>query len=198
MNIDWTPPEPRPGLLKEWDTFIGPGQTTAEAWLVIVPAILAGIAAPLYAILTGLDWSVAQFIIASLMALDLTGGVVANATTAAKRWYHRKGQGWGQHMAFVAVHVVHIFLIAWLFRDGDWLYLLVFSLYLLAASAVVLWMPLYLQRPVALLIYCVVLLVGIYMFPASPGMEWFIPVFFIKLLVSHLLKEAPYPPGADV
>jgi hypothetical protein len=27
MNINWTPPEPRRGLLGEWDKLIGPGQS---------------------------------------------------------------------------------------------------------------------------------------------------------------------------
>lgn len=30
--------------------------------------------------------------------------------------------------------------------------------------------------------------------PKPPaGLEWFVPVFYLKLLVSHLLKELPFP-----
>ncbi|MBN1666228.1 MAG: hypothetical protein JW862_04045 [Anaerolineales bacterium] len=194
MQISWTPPEPRPGLLGEWDKFVGPGQTPAELWLILAPALLAGLAAPLYALKSGLGWTSFQLVIAGLMALDLTGGVVTNATAAAKRWYHRPGQGWKQHMGFIAVHALHIALVAWLFRGGDWLYFGIYYACLLAASLVITRSPLYLQRPVALLLLVGVLLVNFYGFPPTLGLEWFVPIFFLKLLVSHLLKEAPYRP----
>jgi len=29
-----------------------------------------------------------------------------------------------------------------------------------------------------------------------PGLEWFLPIFHLKLLVSHLIKEAPFRPAA--
>jgi hypothetical protein len=29
-------------------------------------------------------------------------------------------------------------------------------------------------------------------------MEWFVPILFLKLIVAHLLKEAPYRPGAKI
>jgi hypothetical protein len=115
MNIDWTPPQPRNGLAGEWDKFVGPGQTQAELWLILIPSLLAGLAAPLYALHTGLDWTTVQLVVAGVIALDLVGGVVTNATATAKRWYHRPGHGWRQHVGFVAVHAIHIALVAWLF-----------------------------------------------------------------------------------
>ncbi len=193
MQINWIPPEPRRGLAGEWDKFVGPGQTRAELWLILIPSLLAGAALPWYAWRAGLGWTPLQLAVAGLMALDLVGGVITNATATAKRWYHRPGQGWLQHLAFIAVHAVHIALAAWLFRDGDWLYFGVYYAYLLAASLVITRAPLYLQRPVALLLLVGVILLNLYALPSTPGMEWFAPVFFLKLLVSHLLKESPYP-----
>ena len=193
MQINWIPPEPRRGLLGEWDKFVGPGQTTAELWLILVSSLLAGLAAPLYALHIGLSWTAVQLVVAGLMALDLIGGVVTNATATAKRWYHRPGQGWPQHMGFVAVHAVHIALVAWLFRGGDWLYFGAYYTYLLAASLVITRVRLYLQRPVALLLLIGVLVLNIYGLPPTAGLEWFAPIFFLKLLVSHLVKESPYP-----
>jgi hypothetical protein len=192
MQINWSPPEPRRGLAGEWDKFVGPGQTRAELWLILIPALLAGLAAPLYAHWVGLGWTHIQLVIAGLLALDLAGGVVTNATASAKRWYHRPGQGWRQHMAFIAVHALHLTLVAWLFRAGDWLYFVIYYAYLLVASLVILKVRLYLQRPLALLSFAGVLLIHTYSLPPTPGMEWFVPVFFLKLLVSHLVKEAPY------
>jgi hypothetical protein len=193
MNIDWIPLKPRPGLPGEWDKFVGPGQTRTEFWLILVPALLAGLTAPLYALQAGLGWTPIQLIVAGVMAFDLVGGVATNATASAKRWYHRPGQGWLQHLEFVAVHALHIFLVAWLFRGGDWFYFFIYYAYLLAASLMITRVQLYLQRPVALLLLVGVLLLNIYGIMPSAGLEWFVPVFFMKLLVSHLIKEVPYP-----
>ena len=192
MSIDWSYPEPRKGLIGEWDKFIGPGATRAELWLELGSALVAGVALVAYALVQDLGWSGWQLLVAGLLALDLMGGVVTNATTAAKRWYHREGQGLPQHIGFVAVHVVHLFLVAWLFRGMDWTFLLVMYGYLLVASFVILRVPLYLQRPVALLWLCGVVAINHYVFAPVAGLEWFLPVFFLKLLVSHLLREAPY------
>lgn len=54
-------------------------------------------------------------------------------------------------------------------------------------------MPLYLQRAVARLLFVGALLLNIYGLPPTAGLEWFVPVFFLKLIVSYLPKEAPYP-----
>lgn len=91
MNVNWDPPAPRRGLAGEWDKFVGPGQIRAELWLIIIPSLLAGLGLPLYAIWLGLGWTTAQLVVAGLMAFDLTGGVVTNATSTAKRWYPRPG-----------------------------------------------------------------------------------------------------------
>jgi hypothetical protein len=192
MNPDWTPPRPRPGLAGEWDKFVGPGQTRSEFWLSLIPAVLAGLAAPLYAVYTGLSWTTIQLIVVGVMAFDLVGGVVTNATSAAKRWYHRPGLGWLQHLEFVAVHAVHIFLITWLFRQGDWLFFGVYYAYLLTSSLIITRAKLGLQRPVALLLYACVLLLNFYVVLPTAGLEWFVPIFFLKLLVSHLIKETPF------
>lgn len=193
MQINWLPPVPRRGLAGEWDKFVGPGQTRAEFWLILVPSLLAGLAAPLFALCSGLGWSVWQLVVAGFLALDLVGGVVTNATATAKRWYHRPGQGWLQHLGFVALHGVHLALVVWLFRDGDWVYFNVYYLYLLVASLSIIQVRLYLQRPLALLLLVGAILINYYGLPPAQGLEWFVPIFFLKLLVSHLLKEAPYP-----
>jgi hypothetical protein len=32
----------------------------------------------------------------------------------------------------------------------------------------------------------------------TPGLEWVVPFLFLKLLLSHLLKEAPYRPATEL
>ncbi len=52
--------------------------------------------------------------------------------------------------------------------------------------------PLYLQRPIALLI--VMLSIILAQLIASPpvGLEWIAPIFMIKLVLSHGVREEPY------
>jgi len=196
-KINWEYPQPRKGLLGALDRFIGPGATSAEVWLQIVPSVLAGIMAPAYAILNDLGWNIAQLVVAGLFAFDMTGGIVTNATSTAKRWYHREGQGFWQHFVFAAVHVVHLFIVSWLFRSLDWGFFGITASYLLIASVIILRSPQYLRRPIAFLLYAIALLMSMYCLVPTTGLEWFLPFFYMKLLVSHLLREEPYRPPSE-
>ncbi|MCX6349377.1 MAG: hypothetical protein NTV79_07750 [Candidatus Aureabacteria bacterium] len=197
MNIDWNYPPPRRGLKGALDRFCGPGATRAEVWLQVVPALLAGLAAPAYAIFHHLGWSYAQLIVGALLALDLTGGIITNSTSSGKRWYHRPGQGFRQHLMFVAIHAVHVFVVAWLFRSLDWDFFGAVSISLLVFATVLLGAPLYLQRPLAAIFLALAFLLNTYIITPTKGLEWFVPFLFLKLLVSHLLKEEPYRPAGE-
>ncbi len=189
---NWSYPPPRKGVAGYWDRFIGPGASGTEQMLILASSALAALAVVYFARTGRWGWSLGQYLIAALLALDIVGGIVTNATSSAKRWYHREGQGFWQKFGFVALHVLHIFLVAWLFRGFDVVFLVAFSLLLLASALVVLAVPLYVQRSVALLHVCVAMFVSLYLFSPTKGLEWFIPFLFIKLLVSHLTTEEPY------
>lgn len=190
----WHVPVPRAGLAGQWDSFIGPGATRAETWLILGASIF-GVALPLfYAVSYNPGWSILQIIVAVCIGLDLWGGVVANATSTTKRWYHRPGQGFTQHLLFVCTHVLHIALFAWLFRSLDWYFVGVVGGYLLITTLLVLKAPLYLRRPFALLICCGALIVNSYVVAPTPGLEWFVPVLFLKLIIGHIVPEEPYLP----
>ncbi|MGD1911209.1 MAG: hypothetical protein ACFB2X_10230 [Rivularia sp. (in: cyanobacteria)] len=195
MYVNSTNPSPRPGIKGLLDRITGPGATPAELLLQFVPSLVAAVAAPTYAVTLPIEWTPLQLGLIAFFGFDLVGGVLTNATSSAKRWYHRKGQGWQQHFAFVCLHIVHIFLVAKIIREGDWEFFLGTSMYLLGASVIILRSPLYLQRPVALLLYGLALLGNCYLFSPTPGLEWFVPLFFLKILVSHLLSDAPLHPG---
>ena len=196
MSISWTPPAPRPGREGWWDRFIGPGATAAELWVQLLGtlALTALLLAFSLARAAG-PWSAAQIGALALLAFDLSGGVITNATSAAKRWYHRPGQGLRQHLAFVLPHGAHLALLAWLFPELGWGFAVLCYLYLAAASLAVLLAPLYLQRPLALIAYAGALLLGLALAP-PPALAWVAPLFVLKLLVAHLLKEAPFQPAA--
>jgi hypothetical protein len=189
-------PEPRRGLAGQWDQLIGPGATTAEQVLILLAALLGGALVVWRAFDLDLGWSVWQWLVALVVALDVFGGVVANGTTAAKRWYHRPGQGARQHLLFAAVHIIQIAAVALLFPGLDWLSAGLAYAYLLGSAAVIVFVPRYLERPVALALTLVGFLLSLYVLPLVPGLEWFFAALFLKLLVSHLPFETPWEPAA--
>ncbi len=187
-------PQPRSGLLGAWDSFIGPGATAAENILILAVSIAGTVLLLVYQANRQLNWTPLQVALVALLSLDLLGGVVANTTTATKRWYHRPGQTARDHLGFIAVHFIHLLLVAVLFRETDWGYFAVTYAYLMGAALVILRVPLYLQRPVAFSMYLGGVALGLYVFTPSLGLEWFLPVFYLKLLVGHLVIETPFAP----
>lgn len=194
-KIDWDAPEPRKGLLGEWDTFVGPGATRAEVILITAFGLLSAAALFFYERTGNLGWCDRCLIFALLLAFDLGGGVIANATSATKRWYHRPGQTFKDHLSFIAFHAVHLFVVAYAFRWQDWLWGGVFFALLIGSTLILEAVPTYLQRPIATGLFIIALLVNLYILPPTPGMEWFIPVFFLKLVIGHLVQEEPYRPA---
>lgn len=190
-----TTPSPRPGLPGVLDRFIGPGATRTEIQLQLASAS-AGAAMALVLSLANAQWPFWQCLLASFLAFDIIGGVVTNATRAAKRWYHRPGQTARNHLSFVALHLLHLVVVGWLYRDGDVPYIVVMYGLLLAGAWWILRAPAYLQRPVAMAAYLLSLSVAYYGFGLTPGLEWFTPVFFLKLFVCYLVRE-PSLDGED-
>lgn len=184
---------PRHGAAGLWDRMIGPGATTAEGLLTVCWALACGAAVVGYALVAHLGWSTVQLAVVTLLALDIGGGVSANASNSAKRWFHRPGQGARHHLLFVFAHV-HPFVLALAFPPFGWVGAAVVYSYLLAASLSVVFVPLYLKRPVAFVVYCGGLLISLYAVSPPAGLEWFAPFFFLKLLVAHLLPEEAYRP----
>jgi hypothetical protein len=192
MEINWHPPPPRSGWNGVLDRVIGPGATRAELWLQGAGAVvLAAAVLTLTLSLTNMPLTALQLGVLALLAFDLSGGVITNATAAAKRWYHRPGQGWPQQLAFVLPHGLHLVALVGVFPDLGWLFALFSYAYLIGATLTILAVPLYLQRPVALIAYVGAVLLNSVLAPPL-ALAWVLPVYFLKLLVAHLLKEAPY------
>lgn len=187
-------PSPRPGIAGWLDQLTGPGATPAELVLQFIPAVIAAVLAPLNAVSIEADWSTTQLALISLLALDLVGGVLTNATGAAKRWFHRQGQGPLNHFGFVFLHLFHIALVAVVFRNWDTKYFVLVSAYLLIASFLVIHSPLYLQRATGLGLFALGLIGSNFLLEPTQGLEWFLPLFFLKLLVAHLIFEIPFRP----
>jgi hypothetical protein len=51
-----------------------------------------------------------------------------------------------------------------------------------------------LQRPVAVFIILLVIIVNLYVIQPIAGFEWLAPLLFIKLILGHGVREEPYRP----
>lgn len=87
-------------------------------------------------------------------------------------------------VGFSALHL-HPFLVAALYRDQDWRFAWGNYAYLLAATALVAGTPGSLRRAVALALCRGGVWLNTAVWQPTPGMGWFAPVYFLKLLVSH-------------
>lgn len=189
--VSWSPSTPRAGLAGVLDRFIGPRASRAELWLQLTIPMLAAGAAVWWPIASGNTWAWWQLLIAGFLALDVVGGVMTNATHTAKRWYHRAGQTPNDHLRFVAGHLLQLTLVGWLFRSHDWGFVAASYGGLLIGTLVIIFSPLYLQKPIAHGVYLLALVAALSPKAVTPGLEWFVPVFYLKLFIAHLPFEAP-------
>lgn len=194
LSVDWVIPSTRPGWPGRLERFMGPGKTRAESTVEVLGGLLcvAALIATAATDETVASWSVLQLGLGAVLALDLVGGVLTNATNSAKRWYHRPGSGRARaRLLFVATHVVHLAVIAFvLLPDGErWWWT---HVGLLAVStAVIEVVPVEVKRPTAMAALVFAVVVGQAVAPVS-GVVGLVPtLFYLKLLVGHMVPEAP-------
>lgn len=145
-------------------------------------------------------WSWWQIALLVVVCLDIGGGVVANNLNSGKRTYHTPlspdaglvERVMKNHMLFTAWHIHPILVGALL--GGSWLQGLAWYGLVLVSAFVVLIVPLYLKRPVALGLVLSSLFVAFYLLPLAPGFEWLGPALFLKIVLGHLVPEEPYRP----
>jgi hypothetical protein len=192
-KIVWELPENRKGWGGFIDWLIGPGATSAEKWLQFAPS-WAFTAIIVYLGIYEFGWTWGQNIVIGYIALDMLGGVLTNATSSAKRWFHREGEGYKQHISFLSMHFIQLTLVNYFFMEFSPIWIITIGIYMLIVCTVVLKSPQYLQRPLSLGLFVGSLMLSLYVFESPQHLEWFLPVFFLKLQISHILKEEPYRP----
>ncbi|MBI1265074.1 MAG: hypothetical protein GC187_10115 [Alphaproteobacteria bacterium] len=183
--------------------FTGADASIAEVGLSLAAALAAPLCLGLL-VWRELDpsWAPWQWIVAAVLAADIAGGVVSNATNAQKRlifsspndhdgaltrWIKR----WP--LMFAIIHVQPFILMpafgAGLAYAAGWYGAA------LAGSALIYATPLHLRRPVAFGVVAAGVIADLYFSAAPAGMEWFAILFLIKLTVCHAVREEPYTPG---
>ncbi|MFE0425884.1 hypothetical protein [Streptomyces sp. NPDC058953] len=194
LETDWEIPATPKGLTGRLERFMGPGKTTAESVVEAVGGTLCVLllAAGVWSSDVHRDWSGLQLAIVVLAGLDLVGGILTNATNAAKRWYHREDpKARRGRIVFVLAHLGHLAAIGLIVLEGDWHWALGNAGLLLWGAGVVEFTPLELKRPVAMGVYTAAVVVNLFWLPVPDALLWIAPLFFLKLLVCHLVPEAP-------
>ncbi len=188
----------------EPDPLFGTGATRAEKRLVWTVGLFTAL---LYGYLYArgdLNWARWQYLVAGVIALDVGGGVVANSLNACKRFYHSPARAddpawvrWLKRpMVFVLLHV-HPLVVPLLYDDEAWGTGLFWYGMLVISGLVVLGVPLYLRRPVAMALTLGAVLINGYGVPLSPGFAWLLPALFLKIVYGHLVREEPYRPADE-
>lgn len=194
FTIDWTIPPTAPGWGGRLERFMGPGKTPAETAVELVGgavglAAVVAVAANDEAVRA---WSSLKIGLGVVLALDLIGGVLTNSTNSAKRWHHRPGSGRTRaRLGFVAVHAVHLAIVAFVLLPGDLLWWWTHVGLLTVSAALIEMVPVEVKRPTAVAALVCAVAVGQAVVPLAGVLVLFPVLFHLKLLVGHLVPEAP-------
>ena len=210
--VDWRRVPPVRGFWTIFDRFFGPGMTRRE-WFVLVAGILIAYAGmiTLWSRNDAVGWFDEVALTWALIAsADIFGGIMTNATNSAKRWYHPiAARGHRMRLVFLAVHVLHLAAIGFLvlpfakqelgFAPWQWFALNLALLYALAT--IVEFTPLDVQRPMAFAAWLTAVFLNLVIVPLPLILSYFVPLFFLKLLICYVPIEAPWqtrPPAPPV
>ncbi|MDA3643252.1 hypothetical protein LZ318_20400 [Saccharopolyspora indica] len=191
--IEWRIPSTPRGVGGVLKRFIGPGRTRLENVVEAVGQLLnMALLALCIAWFGGWGGAVLPDVVLAVMVFDLVGGVLTNATNAAKRWYHRPAPGMrGKRLLFIASHLLYLVAVVFVLDAGGWRWLLINAALLLAAAVLVEVAPLEVKRLAAVGLYLAAVLVNLTWLPLPAVLAWFPVLFFLKLLVCFMVPEAP-------
>ena len=196
-TIDWDVPDTR------LDAAFGDGALPVEKLLPNLTAVI-GVALLVWytAVTPSLHWKWWRQLIAVALVYDLVGGVVANGLNSTKRFQHADhiavprptASFVRNHVLFAATHAQPI-LAAVLFPGaqiwwGVWWYVVA-----LGGVVLVLRIPLYLRRPVALMFVAATPMLATIL-DAPHGFAW-LPAVLIAKLILGAVREEPYRPTSE-
>jgi hypothetical protein len=160
----------------------------------IIPIVL------IFQVISGrLQWNPIQIVLALIIGFDIGGGMVSNALNSCKRFYEtplkvdedKTAKYAKDCRIFIGLHI-HPIVVGLLYNNMDWFYALVWYAVFMTSVLIVYKVPLYLKRPVSVLLTLIAIVLNIYVIESVIGFEWFIPMLFIKIVCGHLIREEPY------
>lgn len=124
---------------------------------------------------------------------------MSNALNSCKRFYHtpakpeegKLGAFLKRPVLFSMLHV-HPIAVGLLYGGGDWSFGLSWYALFLLSVCLVRFSPLYLKRPLSMLLVMLSILLTLYAIPPVAGFEWLMPLLFMKIVYGHLVREEPY------
>ncbi|WP_019179536.1 hypothetical protein [Microbacterium yannicii] len=196
-RVDWRAPDAKA------DALFGAGATRAEKSLANGVGIAGAVFIVLAAWVNEADWNILLYLVAAIIAFDVVGGVVANGLNAAKRDHFGPpsatertalGRLVRHPVIFTSLHI-HPIIVGTFYPPHLWWWGPLWYLGILAGTAIVRSVPLYLERPVALGFCALVAMVSAY--SPMPEMWGWLPVMLaLKLVLAHAVQEEPYRPAA--
>lgn len=194
VNIDWKYED-------KLDLALGNGANKAEKFIgwsscLVIPLFLL-----FYVNKEQLQWNYMQLIIGIIVAFDIGGGMVCNSLNSCKRFYHSTFKANEKkylsiiknHLIFSSLHI-HTIIVWLVFDINNWYYGLIWYILLMASVILVNWTPLYIKRPMSMLIILFSIMINLYIINPIVGFEWLVPVLFVKIVYGHLVREEPYRP----
>jgi hypothetical protein len=167
---------------------VAPRATVAERSIAYVAGAGGAAGTLALALTTGDDVSGLILLAVAVLGFDLFGGAVANATDAARRWWHRAGRGPKHHLGFVAAHV-HPFLVAALVEGFTWTDAAVIYGMVLLAAVIVTLSPTQVRRPIAFGLAAAIITIAVSALEIPSQLAWFAPILTVKLVLAHLLAD---------
>ncbi|MGL5540350.1 MAG: hypothetical protein ACRDBX_01815 [Erysipelotrichaceae bacterium] len=142
-------------------------------------------------------------VLALVLAFDVGGGVVCNSLNSLKRMYHSPvspqegplGKAVKNKLLFASFHI-HSILVWGFLAPAQVTTGILWYVLLLGASVLVWAPPLYLKRPVSMLLIMGAILVNAYGLVPVVGFEWLMPLLFLKIVYGQLVREEPYRKSA--
>lgn len=176
----------QPGGGGRWERLVGPGTTRTENALILGFAVVVTGSVIAYGLVQNLGWDLFQIAVVVVFGLDIAGGIIANSTVPGSRWWHRPEQTDWSHVRFVALHV-HPFVVAATFPEWTWMEAAIGYAFLVLAMGFVLGASRRLKRPVAIGVFAAGIGVALYAVTPPVGLEWFLPLLYLKLIPGHLV-----------
>lgn len=184
------PDAPRPGPsgpARPWDRMTGSGADRSATIAIIAATVFAILLAIGAAIGAEVSWRWWQWLLVLALSADLGSGLVANALTTTKRWYHRPHVAEWRRIAFTGLHL-HLPLLALAIPDAigmlaAWLG----YLWLVGGATALLAVPDRLRLGVAICLTLLGTVLLARLIPLTGAIGWMPLALMLKLLVGHMV-----------
>lgn len=165
--------------------FHGENPTRADYLITYGVALLGAAFAVL---LGGSGWRLIQQIVVFVVAADVLGGVVANATRSTNTWYHQQPRWVGA--VFILLHIIQPVVLVLVVDLNNWQYAIGLYVYMVISAFIVEALPgKDIQLPAAFGLTGIGIVIFTGIITTIPLLGWFAPAYLIKLVTAHAVDH---------